>query len=664
MLDAAFSALGQVLDPATLLMLLVGVLAGLVMGIIPGIGGTGAVAVLLPFVLLLEPPQAMAMIIGAVAVVHTSDTISSVLLGIPGSAAATVMLQDGHTMAKQGQAARALSIAFTASIFGGLLGALGLTLSIPLARPLVLLFASPELFMLTVLGVALTALLSKGNMLKGVIAGLLGILLGQVGAAPTAADYRFTFGQLELNEGLNLVAVALGVFGIAEIVHLITKRGAVSSVEGLGGGWRIGARDVLRHFPHVLRGSLVGIWAGVLPGVGATAGSWMAYGQAVSTAKNKKKFGKGDPRGIIAPESAAHSIEAGDLIPTLLFGIPGAAPAALLMGALLTFGIETGPSLINDHLDLVYTIIWAFAIATVVGAGLCLIGSVPLAKLCRVPFPILGAGLIVLLFVSAYQEPQQFGVLQVMLLLGVVGWLMKVTGMPRAPFLIGFVLSIPMERYYFLTDSLFAPQDWLIRPAVLVMLAILILPFVFAVRRFVLRRRAAGRPTGQADETNVVAATPDAGEATLARTAVMPVIAGISLVVFGGALAMTAGLSAQAALMPRITCVAGVVAAVVLLARELLVARRDGYERIDWKDGIRPTVVSLLWIVGFLALVVLFGTIIAVVVFIPTFLRAIVRWSWWKIAIYLVVVLTFLLALRGFADIALPVGYLTPPPLR
>lgn len=662
MLDAAFSALGQVLDPATLLMLLVGVLAGLVMGIIPGIGGTGAVAVLLPFVLLLEPHEAMAMIIGAVAVVHTSDTISSVLLGIPGSAAATVMLQDGHTMAKQGQAARALSIAFTASIFGGLLGALGLTLSIPLARPLVLLFASPELFMLTVLGVALTALLSKGNMLKGVIAGLLGILLGQVGAAPTAADYRFTFGQLELNEGLNLVAVALGVFGIAEIVHLITKRGAVSSVEGLGGGWRIGARDVLRNFPHVLRGSLVGIWAGVLPGVGATAGSWMAYGQAVSTAKNKKKFGKGDPRGIIAPESAAHSIEAGDLIPTLLFGIPGAAPAALLMGALLTFGIETGPSLINDHLDLVYTIIWAFAIATVVGAGLCLVGSVPLAKLCRVPFPIIGAGLIVLLFVSAYQEPQQFGVLQVMLLLGIVGWLMKVIGMPRAPFLIGFVLSVPMERYYFLTDSLFAPRDWLVRPAVLVMIAILVLPFVFAVRRYVLRRR--GRVDGKVAETGEAVADPTAGEATLARTAVMPVVAGTSVVVFGGALAMTAELSAQAALMPRITCVAGIVTSVVLLVRELLLGRRAGYERVDWKDGIRPTLVSLLWIVAFLALVVLFGTIIAVTVFIPTFLRAVVRWSWWKIAIYLVVVLAFLLVLRGFADIALPVGYLTPPPLR
>lgn len=663
MLDAALSALGQVLDPATLLMLLVGVLAGLVVGIIPGIGGTGAVAVLLPFVLLLEPPQAMAMIIGAVAVVHTSDTISSVLLGIPGSAAATVMLQDGHTMAKQGQAARALSIAFTASIFGGLLGALGLTLSIPLARPLILLFASPELFMLTVLGVALTALLSKGNMLKGVLAGLLGILLGQVGAAPTAADYRFTFGQLELNEGLNLVAVALGVFGIAEIVHLIAKRGAVSSVEGLGGGWRLGLRDVMRHFPHVLRGSLVGIWAGILPGVGATAGAWMAYGQAVSTAKKKRKFGKGDPRGIIAPESAEHSIEAGDLIPTLLFGIPGAAPAALLMGVLLTFGIETGPSLINNHLDLVYTIIWAFAIATVVGAGLCLIGSVPLAKLCRVPFPILGAGLIVLLFVSAYQEPQQFGVLQVMLLLGVVGWLMKVTGVPRAPFLIGFVLSIPMERYYFLTDSLFKPQDWLLRPAVLVMIAILVLPFLFALRRYVIRRR--GRPAGQQEEDgDEPAATPGAGDAILARTRVMPVIAGISLVVFCGALAMTAGLSAQAALMPRITCVAGIVAAAVLLARELLVARRDGYERIDWTEGIRPTLVSLLWIVAFLALVVLFGTIIAVVVFIPTFLRVVVRWSWWKIAIYAVVVLTFLLALRGFADIALPVGYLTPPPLR
>lgn len=210
MIDAALSALAGLLDPAMLATLAIGVLAGLVMGMIPGLGGTGAMAVLLPFVFLLETQQALALVIGAAAVIHTSDTISTVLLGIPGSASSSVTLLDGHTMAKKGQASRALSIAFVSSAAGGLIGALGLTVSIVAARPLVLLFGSPELFMLTVLGISLASLLSRGNIAKGLLAACFGLLLGQVGAAPTSAEYRYTFDSLFLAEGLDLVAVALG----------------------------------------------------------------------------------------------------------------------------------------------------------------------------------------------------------------------------------------------------------------------------------------------------------------------------------------------------------------------------------------------------------------------------------------------------------------------
>ena len=201
-------------------------------------------AILLPFVFVLEPQQALALIIGAVAVVHTSDTIASVLVGIPGSASATVLLLDGHEMAKQGHAARALSIAFVSSMFGGLLGAIGLTLSIPIARPLVLSFGSPELFMLTVLGISLTALLSRGNMLKGLVAGAFGLLLGQIGAAPATAEYRYTFGSLFLTEGLDLVAVALGIFGLAEVVSLVARKTSVAA--GCGPGQRLGCRGSRR----------------------------------------------------------------------------------------------------------------------------------------------------------------------------------------------------------------------------------------------------------------------------------------------------------------------------------------------------------------------------------------------------------------------------------
>lgn len=727
MLDAAASALGAFLDPTLLGMLTIGVVAGLVMGIIPGLGGTGAVAVLLPFAFVLEPQQALAMIIGAVAVVHTSDVISAVLLGVPGSASATVILMDGHEMAKRGQAARALSVSFLSSMAGGILGAIGLTLSIPVARPLVLAFGSPELFMLTVLGISLTALLSRGHMLKGLLAGALGVLLGQVGVAPAAADYRFTFGTLFLNEGLDLVATALGIFGLAEIAHLVAKRGAVSDVAGLGGGWRTGLGDVLRHWSHVLRGAVVGIWAGVLPGVGATAGTWMAYGQARASAKRKEKrrFGRGDPRGIIGPESANNSVEAGDLIPTLLFGIPGGAPAALLLGALLLYGIEPGPRLVTENLDLVYTIVWSFALASVLGAAMCFVLSRPLARLSTVHFPVLGAGLVVLMFVSAYQEPQQFGVLQVMLLLGVVGWLMKATGVPRAPFLIGFVLAIPMERYYFLTDRLYTTSEWLLRPGVLVMGLVLVAPLVLAARHRWSGRRATGEP---AEVREPVAVSPGAGPdgasrgaaADVARTGVgtadgaegtaggpddpvhdedadddegtdvgalegtwMPAVLAASFaLVFAGALVASADFSPRAALVPRIVGVVGLVLALCVAAREVRARRgavgggaagdgATGDTAGDRETGdqtrrahVRDTGVAFGWMVLFLVLVYLGGIVLASALFVPLFLLRVAGMRASRVAVYTTVLLAALLALHAYGDIALPVGLFTPEVFR
>ena len=364
MTDAAFSALASLADPSLLLMLAVGVLAGLVIGLIPGLGGTGAVAILLPVTFGMDPEPALAMLIGALAVVHTSDTVAAVLLGAPGSASASVTMLDGYSMARQGQAKRALSLAFLSSMAGGLIGAVGLTLAIPLARPLVLSFGSPELFMLTILGVSLAAVLSRGNVVKGLTAGFLGLLLGLVGTSPTTAEERFSFGSLFLSDGLSLVAVALGVFGLAEIASRVGQRRVTEKPVELTGGWASGIREWLTHWTHVIRGSLIGIWAGILPGVGATAGTWLAYGQAVATAKDKRKFGKGDPRGIVGPESANNSVEAGDLIPTFLFGIPGGVPSAMLLGMLLTYGIQPGPAIVTDHLDLMYLIVWAFAIAS------------------------------------------------------------------------------------------------------------------------------------------------------------------------------------------------------------------------------------------------------------------------------------------------------------
>ena len=197
----------------------------------------------------------------------------------------------------------------------------------------------------------------------------------------------------------------------------------------LAGGWVDGIREWLTYWTHVHRGAAIGIWAGVLPGVGATAGTWLAYGQAVATAKDKRKFGKGDPRGIVGPE-AATTVEAGDLIPTLLFGIPGGVPAAMPLGMLLTYGIQPGPAIISDHLDLMYLIVWSFAIASVLGALFCFFATPGLAKITKVPFAVLGPGLVVIMLLGAFQESGQIGDLWIMIALGLFGWLLKDTGFP------------------------------------------------------------------------------------------------------------------------------------------------------------------------------------------------------------------------------------------
>ena len=679
MLDAALSALSQLVAPSNLLYLCIGVVAGLIIGIIPGLGGTAAVALLLPTVFILDPFQALALIIGASAVVHTSDTIASVMLGVPGSSSAAVLLLDGHEMARNGEAGRALSVAFLSSMIGGVIGAVGLTLTIPIARPLVLSFGAPELFMATVLGIAMTALLSGASMLKGLTAGVLGLLVGQVGAAPAAAEYRFTFGSVWLYGGLDLVAVALGVFGVAELIGFVTRRSSITDPArhrlDLRAGTRQGVRDVRRYWRHPLQGALIGMWAGVLPGIGATAGTWMAYGQARATvnARERKGFGKGDPRGIMAPEAANNSVEGGDLIPTLIFGIPGAASAAMLLGALLVFGIEPGPSMVQGNLDIVYTIVWSLALGSVLGALLCFAVSPTLSRLAFVPLPVIAAGLAVILFVSAYQGSKQMPFLPLMLVLGVVGWLFKACDIPRAPFLIGFVLSLPLERYFYLTTNLYSFGDWTLRPAVLVMAAVLVGPVLWK-----LFKRLRGDRSAEANESG--SGIDGAGGApVIVRATVLFAISAL----FAAAFVLSRGYVAEARLAPTVASTVGFavsLAAGISDARAWLRSRTGALQPMvsavsggatltedpipqiaGWRGELENAARGAAWLAALVAGFYMVGALLAAAIFVPVFLRKVARTGYLTAVAYTTVVIVVLVLLRTFAGMYLPIGYLTPP---
>lgn len=635
---AALDALAAFADPALLGMLLAGVLTGTVVGVIPGLGGTAAVSLLLPFVFGLEATHAMALMVGAVAVVHTADVISAVLLAAPGSASAAVVMMDGHALARQGQAGRALAVSFLASMLGGLIGAFGLTLSIPIARPLVLAFGSPEIFVLCLLGVSFAVSLSEGKILKGAAAGLLGLLLGTVGSAPNAAEYRFTFGTTTLMDGLPLIAIALGVFGLAEIADFLRRGAVASGVAAIGGGWLQGIRDIVRYRWHVVRGALIGIWAGILPGIGATAGTWMAYGQVVASARDKSRFGRGDVRGIIAPESANNAVEAGDLIPTLLFGVPGGVPAAIMMGALLVFGVQPGPRIMTEHLDLVYTIVWSFAIANVVGAGLAFLLSPLLARLTYVPFVRLAPAVLLVMLVGAYQDSPNIGTLVTMILLGVAAWLMKRADYPRAPLLIGYVLSLPTERYYWLTVNLHG-SSWVTRPWVVVLLLLLVASVVWGIWSSLKANRAhdaeAEAPSGPAWHVAVSAG---------------------ALVVFSAALVASFGYDEGARLLPMLATIPGVAVSLVQFVLDVRRLRRGPAGPATDRAVVQSALTAFGWMAAFVLLLWLFGPYVAAGVFVPLFLVTMARMRWIGVATYTLVVLLSMSGLTWLFGLTWPHG--------
>lgn len=531
MLEAAYEALTIVANPVRLLLLLAGMIMGGVIGMLPGLGGVAVVSILLPVIYSLDVYAGLAVLIGAVGVVYTADTITAVLVGTPGSPASAPSAIEGYALARQGQAARALSAAFVSSMLGGLVGALMITLSIPVAGPLVLGLGTAELFMFTVLGVYFASSILGGNRMRGLLSGLLGILLGTVGSAPAAAEFRFIFGQVYLMDGFPLVVVALGLFGITEIVSMMAQGGSIARTVTVSEGWKQGIKDVWAHRWLVVRGAVIGVIAGLIPAVGANASTWISYGQAVATSRDRSHFGKGDIRGIIAPESANNATVAADLIPTLLFSVPGGPAAAVFLGALFFYGYYPGPRFVLYNMDVMFVIVWSLVLASILGAGLCFLASPFLARITQVRFALVAPALLVVMVLGAYQSSRTLGDIAALAGMGLLGWVMKRAGWPRAPFLIGFVLAKPMESNFWLAWQLHG-WKWLGFPGVLALMALMVIPPLVRVARGFRRRRlasTAATPSAQLPSAasaslaavgqNPTEGAPDKGEGTAAAAA-------------------------------------------------------------------------------------------------------------------------------------------------
>ncbi|MBI4321436.1 MAG: tripartite tricarboxylate transporter permease [Chloroflexi bacterium] len=479
--DALAQGLVALMDPTRFLFLFLGVLLGIAVGVLPGLGGTATMAILLPVIYGMDPYTALALLIGMMAVTATADTIPAVLFAVPGSTSAATSIIEGYPMAKQGQAARALGAAFSASMLGGLFGAVVLVLSVPIARPLLQQWLSPEFFMLCLTGVVLVGGLAGDQPLKGLMAGGLGLLLATIGGAPGVGFYRFTFDLPYLLTGIPLIIVALGMFGLPELVDMQMKGTSVSEVPIVGKGVWQGYKDTFRNWWLVIRSSAIGAWVGFAPGIGQSAASWIAYSHAVTTTKDGK-FGKGDVRGLIAPEAANNAVRGGDLIPTLLFGIPGSGGMAVFLVALILIGVRPGPDMVDKQLPFLFTVVWSLAIASIIVTAMCTALIRPIAALSTVKAHIIIPFILLFVMVGAFQATGDWGDWIALAVFGVLGWTMKRVGYPRPPLMVGFVLGSLAERYLWTSVAIW-DGNWLYRPWVLGLFAVIIASLVFVVRK-------------------------------------------------------------------------------------------------------------------------------------------------------------------------------------
>jgi len=494
-LPALAQAWSLILQPAVLGYLVMGVMMGLCVGVFPGLGGIAGLSLLLPFMFGMDPMLGLALMIGMVAVVPTSDTFASVLMGIPGSSASQATVLDGFPMAKQGKAARALSAAFASSLFGGLIGAAFLTIFILVARPVVLLFKSPELLMVSVFGLSMVGILAGRIAIKGIVAAGIGMLVGTIGEGPFNGELRMSsYDFVYLTDGLKLVIVGLGIFAIPEIIALLRHDKAISEKQSLGGGWIDGIKDWWLNRWLSVRCSLIGVIVGIIPGLGGSVVDWIAYGHAVQTTKDKSQFGKGEIRGVIGPESSNNAKEGGGLVPTLLFGIPGSGSMAVFIGALalLGNGIDIGPSLLENNLDFTYSIVWLLALANVVGTILCIAMASTIAKLTNIRFALLAPFIFMIISFAAFQSGQNLMDLVALFSIGFLGIMMRRFDWSRPAFLIGFVLSNPVENYSNNASQIAGirfRQGWdigmeyLASPIVIILLIITVFSIVFGLRQ-------------------------------------------------------------------------------------------------------------------------------------------------------------------------------------
>ena len=622
MLEVFFQGLFMVFEPDAFIALLIGILCGITIGIIPGLGGGIGIVLLLPFTFGMDSAAAFALLLGMYAVTMTGDTVTSVMLGIPGTAASQATILDGYPLAKKGEAQRALGAAFACSAFGGLFGALILAASLPLLKPLLRSFTNAELFMLGLLGISMVGALSGRSVFKGLSTGALGVLIATIGYSQNEAVPRYFFGSDYLLDGAPLLPIVLGLFALPEMVDLavrnisIARDGMIKDTGGRALMWQ-GVRDAIKNWWLVIRSAVIGTYVGIVPGLGGSVTDWIAYGHAVQSTKKDPKFGEGDIRGVIAPETANNAMRGGGLIPTIVFGIPGTTGYAILLGGMLIHGLRPGPSMLTTELALSFSMVWMIIIANLIGAAAMMIVSNRVAYLAFVPGHFIVPGVILFVMMGAWMDTSTYGDWVTLIIAGIIGYLMKRGGWPRPPIILAFILGAIMENSFLITMNIHLGFGWLTRPIVLVILAIIAVTIVASMRK---------------NRSTVAGLKPDEVQSSLDEIPIVSSGIGIFLlVVFVVCAFLALDWSYSVRLFPLSACILGAVLVICALVQGLVRMRVIGVtHRLmgAQREVLVGMIFFLLAVSAVVAGALVIGQKLAIPIFILLFCRFWAKFSW------------------------------------
>ncbi|GGF29850.1 tripartite tricarboxylate transporter TctA [Halobacillus andaensis] len=430
-----------------ILFVFIGVFIGTFIGMMPGLGPISAIAIMIPVTYGMDPTTALVMMAGVYYGAVFGGSTASILLNAPGISGTVATAFDGYPMAQRGEAGKALAIAAVSSFVGGTVSVVLLMLFAPALAQVAVTFGPPEYFALMFMGLMAISSLSEGSTIKALISATLGFMVVTIGIDGQTGTPRFTFNNPNLLEGIDFLVIALGLFALAEVCFLIINRKDTSlSDKANVGSIKLKKEDLKEMRGPMSRQSFLGFVLGVLPGAGATIASFIGYITEKKIAKKPEEFGKGSVRGLSAPETANNAATSGAFVPLLSLGIPGSGTTAVMLGAFLVLGIQPGPLLVQDHPD----IFWGIIASMYIGNIILLVLNLPLipyiSKLLKIPRPLLISLVIIFSLIGVYSVSFNVFHLYVLLIFGVIGYLMRLTSFPAAPFILAFILGGMMEQ--------------------------------------------------------------------------------------------------------------------------------------------------------------------------------------------------------------------------